>query len=159
MHTPASPEHQWLQNFVGEWTFESECVMGPNGEKAKSTGREVVRALGDLWIVGEMTGEMPSGGSMIAQLTLGFDPTKKRFVGTWVGSPMTHMFIYDGSRDASGNILTLDCTGPSFDDPTKMVRYQDIAELRGRHERGIRSQVQMPDGTWMPFMHGVFTRV
>jgi len=43
-------------NLVGEWDFTSECVMGPDGQKARSTGREKVRALGELWVVGEMEG-------------------------------------------------------------------------------------------------------
>jgi hypothetical protein len=151
-------EHRWLMNIVGEWDCTTECI-GPEGEKMRSTAREVVRPLGDLWIVGEMKGEMPGGVPMTALLTLGFDIVKKRFVGTWVGSPMAHMFVYDGARDASGNVLTLDCTGPSFTDAAKMVRYQDVFELRGRDERRLHSQVLGDDGKWTRFMEGAFRRV
>ena len=33
-------------------------------------------------------------------MTLGYDPQKKRFVGTLIGSMMTHLWVYDGALDA-----------------------------------------------------------
>lgn len=153
-------EHKWLMQLVGEWEFENECVMGPNGEKAKSSGREVVRAIGDLWVLGEMTGQMPGpdGGEMTGIITLGFDPQSNRFIGSWIGSPMTHMFIYNGTRDASGKVLTLDCEGPSFMEPGKLARYQDIVEIRSPNERRLSSQFQDAQGKWHKFMDGVYKR-
>ncbi len=159
MQAEASPEHQWLMQLVGEWEYEHEAPCGPEGEMGKSTGREVYRALGDLWVVGELTGEIPGGGSMTCITTLGYDSARGRFVGNWVGSPMTHMFVYDGERDESGNILTLNCTGPSFEDVTKMAEYQDIIEMRGRDERLFRSRYKDDAGSWQQFMEGVFRRV
>ena len=57
---------------------------------------------------------MPGGGPATTLMTLGYDPEKKRFVGTWIGSMMTHLWIYDGALDAAGKVLTLDAEGPSF---------------------------------------------
>jgi hypothetical protein len=54
-------EHQWLQRFVGEWTFEGEAMMEPGQPPAKFTGTESVRSLGDLWFLAEGQGEMPDG--------------------------------------------------------------------------------------------------
>jgi Protein of unknown function (DUF1579) len=31
---------------------------------------------------------------------------KKRFVGTWIGSMMTYMWVYDGELDRSERVLT-----------------------------------------------------
>jgi hypothetical protein len=159
MHSEAHSEHRWLTALVGTWRFENECVMGPGGETAKSSGQEVVRALGDLWVVGEMTGEMPGGDSMTALMTLGFDPARGKFVGSWVGSPMTHMFVYEGSLDADRRILTLDTSGPSFSDPSKTTRYRDVVEVRSPTERLLRSEMLGDDGHWIRFMSGVFRRV
>lgn len=152
-------EHEWLMQLVGEWTFENECVMGPNGETMKSSGREVVRAVGDLWVIGEMTGQMPDGSDMTGIITLGFDTRVRRFVGTWIGSPMSHMFVYDGTRDVGGKVLTLNCQGPSFTDPTKLAKYQDIVEIRSRDERRLSSQFQDAEGKWHRFMEGSYRRV
>ena len=157
METKPTPEHQWLQQMVGEWTFESECNMGPGQPVMKGSGREVVRAVGELWVQGEMTGEMPGGGHMTAFMAVGFDPAKDKYVGTWYGSPMAYMFVYEGERD--GDSLALNTTGPSFSDPTKMAKYRDVVELDGPDRRTLRSEAQNEDGSWTPFMGAVYTRV
>src|SRR5215207_10023673 len=51
MNAEPKPEHRWLQQFVGEWTFETEAVMGPDQPPMKYTGTESVRTLGDLWVL------------------------------------------------------------------------------------------------------------
>jgi hypothetical protein len=38
--------------------------------------------MGGLWIVGESQSQMPSGGPAQMMITLGFDPDRKRFIGT-----------------------------------------------------------------------------
>ena len=154
--TDPTPEHEWLQRLVGDWTYENECVMGPNGETEQGSGREVVRAFGGLWTMGETTGTMPGCGEMSGLMTLGYDPVKGKYVGSWIGTPMAYMFVYEGSRE--GDVLTLDCEGPSFENPAKMAKYQDVVELRGPNERELRSQVRGADGSWQQFMQGVYTR-
>ena len=41
-------EHAWLQQLVGDWTTESEMMMGP-GETMTTAGTERVTNLGGLW--------------------------------------------------------------------------------------------------------------
>ena len=48
-----------VQKLVGTWSFEGECIMGPDQPAMKSTGSETVRSLGGLWTVGEGEGECP----------------------------------------------------------------------------------------------------
>lgn len=59
MKTEPQKEHQWLQQLVGEWTYESECSMEPGKPPEKCTGSESVRSLGGLWVLCEGRGEMP----------------------------------------------------------------------------------------------------
>jgi hypothetical protein len=100
------------------------------------------------------------GQTMSAIMTLGYDPQQKKYVGTWVGSPMTTMFVYEGVRDAggSGRILPLDTTGPSWTDPTQIARYQDIIEVHGPDRRTLTSRLHLPDGSWKEFMKATYTR-
>src|SRR5687767_10419144 len=107
MVSEPQPEHRWLGKLVGGWTFESDCDMGPGKPREKFKGTQTIRSIGGLWIVGEGQGEMPGGrvGTMI--LTLGYDPQAKRFVGTWLGSMMAALWVYEGKRDAAGQVLTL----------------------------------------------------
>jgi hypothetical protein len=84
-----------------------ECVMGPGKPPMKSRGAESMRSIGGLRTLGEGSGEMPDGGRMTSIMTLGYDPQKQRFVGTFIASIMTHMWKCEGTLDASGKALTL----------------------------------------------------
>ncbi len=151
-------EHHWLQRLVGEWEVESECFMGPDQPPMKTTGTERVRSLGGLWTVGEgRMGDTAEGGCD-AVMTLGFDPTSKRFVGTFVAAMMTHLWSYSGSLDAAGQVLTLDTVGPSFADDGTMAPYQDIIEFVDKDHRTLRSRMRGPDGQWTQFMSGHYRR-
>lgn len=156
----ASPqkEHEWLQKLVGDWTFESECMGEPGKPTEKHRGTESVKSLGGLWIVGEGQGEMPGGGTARMMITLGFDPQRNRFVGTWVGSMMTHLWVYEGELDASGRVLTLNAEGPSFTDPGKLTRYQDIIEVPSADHRVLSSRSLGEDGKWTHFMTAHYRR-
>ncbi len=158
MPAEATPEHQWLKRLVGTWSFESVCPAAPGDEPMRATGTETVRMLGEFWTVGESTGEMPGGGTMIALLTIGFDPAKGAFVGTWVGSPMTMLFIYEGQLDADRTTLTLNTTGPDFTDASKTAEYRDIIEFVNDDERLFRSEVKNDDG-WQEMMRATHRRV
>lgn len=166
MQSHETPEHRWLRTFVGTWDYESVCEMGPGQPPMKASGREVVRALGDLWVVGESQGTMPGGGTMQAIITMGFDPSRGArgaFVGTWIGSPMTTMFVYEGqiegSLDAPAVALPLRCTGPSFADPTKTTTYIDTVTLHADGRRTLTSKAQMEDGSWVEFMRAEYRKV
>ncbi len=107
-------EHKWLQRLIGSWTYDGECSMGPDLPPMKTTGTEIVEPLGELWTIGRMTGKSPEGGVSHSIMTLGYDPQQKRFVGTFVASVMSHLWIYNGTLDASGQALILDCEGPAL---------------------------------------------
>ena len=154
-------EHQWLQKLVGEWTSEAEMVMGPDKPTMKSQGTESVRSLGGLWTVAEGQGEMPDGTTGTMILTLGYDPQKKRYVGTWVGSMMTHLWVYDGWLDASGKVLTLEAEGPKMgpEGPAEgTAKYRDVIELKSDDYRTLTSRMLGDDGEWHHFMTAHYHR-
>jgi hypothetical protein len=158
MKTEPQKEHEWLQQLVGEWTYESECVMGPDQPAERFKGKESVRSLGGLWVLCEGVGEMPGGGTGNLIITIGYDPAKQRFVGTFIGSMMANLWIYDGELDAAGKVLTLNAEGPSFTGNGKMANYQDIIEIKGANHRVLSSQVKGDDGTWTKFMTANYRR-
>lgn len=162
MNAEPQKEHEWLQKLIGDWTFESECTMGPDQPVQKFTGKESVRSIGGLWVAcegqGEMPGDLPGGCIGFTIMTLGYDPAKKRYVGTFIGSMMTHLWIYEGTVDATGKVLTLDTEGPSFSGDGSMVRYQDIIEFKSDDHRVLMSQMPGPDGKWVRFMTANYRR-
>ena len=158
MHAEPQKEHEWLQKLVGEWTCESECIMGPDQPPMKSKGAESVRSIGGLWTMGEMQAEMPDGSPGTMIMTLGYDPQKGRFVGTFVGSMMTHLWLYEGALDAAGNVLTLDAEGPTMAGDGKMAKYQDAIEIKSADHRVLTSRMLGDDGEWRQFMTAHYRR-
>lgn len=153
---PGKKEHAWLRQLVGEWTYEGESDMG-TGQMSKSSGTESIRAIGDLWIIAEGHGTMPGGEPAITLGTLGYDPQRKQFTGTWIGSMMSYLWSYDrGSLDPTEKILTLECDGPSFSEEAraagKTARYRDVFEIRSDNHRVLTASVRNDDGTWTTFM-------
>jgi Protein of unknown function (DUF1579) len=151
MHTKPQKEHQWLSRFVGAWSSETEYIMGADQSPSKLKGSEVVRSLGGIWIVIEGESGMPDSGIGRTLMTLGYDPQGDRYVGTFIGSMMTHLWIYNGSFDAEGKRLVLDTEGPNFSE-SSMTQYQDSIEFISDDHRIMTSQILGDDGNWLQFM-------
>lgn len=158
MKAEPQAEHRWLEKLVGEWAYEAECSMGPGQPPMRSTGTESARSIGGLWIVAEGRGEMPGGGPATTVLTVGYDPRTKRYTGTWVGSMMAHLWVYDGFLDEAGKVLTLQAEGPDFAAEGKMAKYQDVTEFRNDDHRILTSRVLGGDGQWHQFMTAHYRR-
>jgi hypothetical protein len=158
MNAQPQKQHEWLQRLVGDWTFEHETPAEPGKPAQKCTGTETVRSLGGLWIVCEGRGQMPGGGAATTIMTLGYDPAKKRFVGTFIGSMMFNLWLYEGELDEAANKLTLDTEGPSFAAEGKLAKYKDAIELRTPDHRVLTSHVLGDDGKWQSFMTAHYRR-
>jgi Protein of unknown function (DUF1579) len=158
MKAEPQQEHQWLHKMLGEWVYESDCSMGPGEPRAKFGGSESVRSLGGLWVIAEGQGEMPGGGTATMVMTLGYDPRRQLYVGSWVGSMMTHLWRYEGSLDKAGKVLTLDAEGPDFVKEGKMASYQDVISFENDDHRTLTSRVRDEDGTWREFMTAQYRR-
>lgn len=160
MKTPTpSPEHLWLQKFLGEWTYEAQADMGPDQPPYRATGTESVLPLGPFWIRTLGRSVDPTGEAFESILTVGFDPTLGRFVGTWIGSPMAKLWIYECHLSPSGDALHLESDGPSMTDPAKIVRYRDTLHAPVGDTRDFTASIREPDGSWKTFMTSKMHRV
>jgi hypothetical protein len=151
-------EHQWLQKLVGEWTCEGEATMGPGKPPVQWKATESVRSLGGVWFLAEGQGEMPEGGASTTLVTLGYDPQKKRYVGTFIGSMMTNLWVYDGALDAAERVLTLDTEGPDFSAEGKMAKYKDVIEFKSDDHRVLTSHMLGDGGVWHVIMTAHYRR-
>jgi hypothetical protein len=158
MNPEPQREHRWLQRLVGEWTYESDASMGPDAPPEKCDGTESVSSLGGLWVLCEGHSQMSGGIPATTLMTLGYDPQKKRFIGTFVGSMMTHMWVYEGELDETEQVLTLNTVGPDFSTPGKMANYKDVIEFKSDDHRVLSSHYQGEDGTWHGFMTANYRR-
>ena len=150
-------QHDWLQQLVGEWTMKSEATMGPGTEPIQLESTETVRSIGGLWTVAEGTANI-GGMKLTSIMTLGYDPEKKQFVGSWIDTMHTNLWVYEGQLDDAKKVLTLSTTGPSFDDASKKASYRDAIEIKDKDNRVLTSSVQGDDGKWTTFMTAHYTR-
>ena len=168
MKAEPQKEHAWLQRFVGNWTYEFDATPEPGPSQPGQSppgqsppnhkGSESVRSLDGIWIVAEGKLEMPGGAVATTIMTLGYDPRRERFVGTWLGTMMTHLWLYEGSLNAAENVLTLDAEGPDMSAEGKITKYQDIVEFKSNDHRILTSRILGDDGQWRQFMTAHFRR-
>lgn len=158
MREEAGAEHRWLQQLVGEWKYEHRMSAEPGGPPESFSGTEVVRPLGELWVLAEGEGGMPGGGEATTVMTLGFDPRRGRFTGTFVASMMTHLWSYDGGLDADRRVLTLDTEGPSMSGDETLAPYRDVIRIEDDGRRTLTSYIRGDDGEWNEIMAATYRR-
>jgi hypothetical protein len=152
-------EHRWLQQLTGRSRLTFDPPEGSEHQDGGRAWEENARSLGGTWIVAEMTGTMPDGSSATNILSLGYDPAKKHYVGSFITSVMTHLWVYEGTLDDTGKVLTLDCEGPDFDTIGRTARYQDIITIKDENTRNYSSRIRLADGTWKPVMSCDYQRI
>jgi hypothetical protein len=140
-------EHEWLKQFVGEWEQEITVTMFPGQPPLKMKGSETARMLGGFWVIGEGKGEM-LGMPFSNILTIGYDPEKKKYVGTWVDSSGSYLWKYEGSVDATGKILTLNTEGPNPMKEGQTAKYKETTEFKSKDQRVFTSSILGEDGKW-----------
>lgn len=147
--------HAWLEKFAGTWDTTSLC--GAPGEQTETSGRMTAKLLGGRWMVAELSGEMPGGGSMAAVLTVGFDPDRELYVGTWVDSMLDYMWRYEGTVD--GPALVLEAEGPNFMTGEGTTVFRDTYTFASPDHIVLTSAVKGDDGTWEPVLRSDMRRV
>lgn len=145
-------EHEWLNRFLGDWSYDQMCPTGVGDEMFRLAGTEHVRSIGGVWIHGEGRATMPDGSPMTTINIVGYDTAKKQYVGAWTGSMMTHMFVYHGWVEPDGRTLVLESTGPCMMDASKQRKYRDITEFVSDDHRAFRSEMLGDDGKWSKMM-------
>lgn len=151
---PAMPqptkEHEWLKQFAGEWDVETEAFMEPGQPPMKMKGTESARMLGGFWIVGENKGEF-MGAPFTGIMTFGYDPEKKKYIGTWVDSNTSTLWQYLGTANASGKILTLETEGfcPL---EGKVCQFKNTFEFKSKDHRVLTGTKLGKDGKWTTAM-------
>jgi Protein of unknown function (DUF1579) len=139
-------EHGLLQKFVGEWESEGEAFMAPGQPPTKLKGVESSRMIGGFWFVAQIKSSVPDF-PYEQILTLGYDPVKKKYIGTVIDSMTSHIWQLEGTFDATGNILAWETEGP-VPDPENPSKFREVIDLKGSDHKVFTSSVLGPDGSW-----------
>ena len=156
MPTPVK-EHAWLARLAGEWESTMKCQPVPGQPPVEGKLTEKARMLGGFWIVSEGQGEM-MGSPFSSILTLGYDPEKKKFTGTWVDSMTSTLWHYTGTLDEATQTLTLESEGPCPMQGGKICKFKEVLVLKDKDHKTFTSHIQGEDGKWTEMMSSTAKR-
>lgn len=152
MPAPAQPgpEHALLKKDVGTWDATVE-MNGPPGTPAMvSKGTETVTiACGGLWQVSEFKADM-AGMPFEGRGTVGYDPAKKKYVGTWVDSMTAGLSLVEATYDPAKKTMTGWMEGP--DGAGKITKMKEVTEWKDDDTRVFTMFTATPDGKEAPTM-------
>jgi hypothetical protein len=100
-------EHKVLTQSEGTWDATIKSYMGgPDAEPMVSKGAEVNTVMtGGLWLVSKFDGDF-GGMKFEGRGQFGYDPMKKKYVGTWIDSLSPNLSVLEGSYDAKTKTMT-----------------------------------------------------
>lgn len=124
-----TPEHKAMAREAGNWKAVSKLWLTPETEPMISEASESNALLGELWLLSEYEGNV-MGMPFKGMGTMGYDPVKKKYVGTWVDTINPHLQTMEGEYDVATHTLTMYSTGrdvmTSEEKTSKLVsRYLD----------------------------------
>lgn len=91
--------HEVLKGEVGVWDAEVAFWMaGPDAEPARSQAVETNRLIGGMWVISDFEGTF-GGMKFLGHGQLGYDPAKKKYVGTWVDGMAPTLMLMEGTYD------------------------------------------------------------
>ncbi|MDX2037842.1 MAG: DUF1579 domain-containing protein [Isosphaeraceae bacterium] len=113
-------EHKILAADAGKWDAEIKSYSsGPDAEPKISKGTEVNTVVaGGLWTISEFHGTV-EGLDFEGRGQYGFDPIKKKYVGTWIDSWNPTLSVIEGTYDAASKTLTMTGEGMEVNSKTK----------------------------------------
>lgn len=155
MPEPAK-EHAWLKQLEGEWVSDIQAFM-PGQPPQKLQGSESARMIGGFWLLAENKGNF-QGVPYTGILTLGYDPEKKQYVGTWVDSMQSTLWRYEGTVDEAGKTLTLSTEGPCPMAPGKLFKFKEVIEIKDKDHHVFTSSMMGEDGKWVTSMIANYRR-
>ncbi|MFK7738848.1 MAG: DUF1579 domain-containing protein [Planctomycetota bacterium] len=115
-------EHQPLAAQVGTWDAKMEYTDFTTGKAATSKGTSIRKQpLGGMWLIDQFQTTM-MGMPFKGMGTTGYDPAKKKYVGTWIDSMTPSLMVLEGNYDKTGKILTMSGMGVGMDGKPAMHR-------------------------------------
>ena len=136
------PEHAMLKQDVGVWDATVEMFMKPGEPPSVSKGTEIVTMVGGFWQVSDFKSEM-MGMPFEGRGATGYDPVRKKYVGTWIDTMTPGYYTVEGTYDPATKTMTATMEGP---DPTGVVtKTKETTEWKDDGTRVFT--MYGPDGT------------
>lgn len=102
-------EHEALKKFEGRWDAVSKSTH--EGKKEESKGTEVVTTGYDgYWTIFNYNGTH-DGKTFMGHGMMGYDPSKKKYLLTWIDNMMPYVMWAEGDADSAGKTWTFTADG------------------------------------------------
>ncbi len=154
----ATAEHKGLEAEVGTWDAESKFWLAPGTKPMAGKAVETNKMLGSMWLVSDYKGEvmgMPFNGHG----QFGYDPHKKKYIGTWIDTFSPHLSVQEGTMDEKTKTLTMMSKG--FDPMTGKESISKMVSTMIDHDHKT-FQIFMPvegkEDKWWKQMEIKYTR-
>lgn len=99
-------EHGKVTAGVGEWEGSLFMAIPGMDEPMEMPCSESIKAVGEFWTTSEFSGNF-GGMPFTGASTMGYDPKKKKFVGTWIDNQHPYMAMMEGDWDAEKNAIVM----------------------------------------------------
>ena len=135
------PEHELLKKDVGTWDATVEMLMPPappsKGVETNTLGP------GGLWLINDFKSAM-MGAPFQGHGITGWDPAKKKYVGTWVDSMSTSLSVTESTYTAADRSMTgyINTVGPDGG-PMKL---KAVTQMKDDDTRVFTMYMPGPDG-------------
>jgi hypothetical protein len=156
-HAPQgpTPRHAKLAQQVGTWTAQLE-YQGMDGKPTKSSGTSVRKQpLGGFWLIDNFEANL-MGQKFRGQGTTGYDPIKKKYVGTWIDSMSPSLMVIEGNYDKAGKVLTME--GMGVDPLGQPSKARLVTTIKDQNTHVFEMFSQGPDGKFAKTMTITYQR-
>ena len=149
-------EHEQLKAHCGVWNVECTFYMGPDAPPMTTKGTETVEMFGQFWTTSLFETDM-FGAPFQGKATLGYDPSVKQWVSTWVDTMTPSLYAFRGNFDEAGKVLEMHAEG--YDCMSQQqTKYRTTEEHKDDGSRVFEMFMNMPDGTEMKLFTHVYTK-
>lgn len=150
-------EHERLKADVGTWDAKMKLYPASGEEPTVTDATETIElGPGGLWILSKFECEM-MGMPFVGHGVNGYDPVKKKYVGTWVDSMNPYMMIVEGEYDPATKTTTSFAEGR---DPMSgaTIRYKQISRTIDENTRTFEMLQPGEGGEYVKMMEIEYTR-
>ena len=138
-------QHEALKQLEGTWDAVARFMTEPGKPMAESKGVETASmGLGGFWLITEYKGEM-NGQPFTGRGSIGYDQQKQKYVGTWIDSSKSGLFLSEGNADDQGKLFTMIVQG-HCDTQGKAITMKQLMEIKDKDSRKLTLLSPNPDG-------------
>lgn len=131
--------HQHLKALEGTWDAKVEFPQAKEGEPKESKGVETnVMGCGGFWLLSDFKSDF-GGGPFEGHGVMGYDESKKKYVGVWVDSMTTRLGVSEGECDGAGKKFTSWSEGPDM--TGKTVKWKTVDEFKDADTRAFAMSI------------------